>query len=151
MRQPVMAYSFDKLKHEIKRFLISGIWDALKNRASSYTRKSYGSSVITQKTCSSADTANARTSFSESTVPVGFPGEHSTTAFVFGLIARSNAFISNAQPRVSSNRTYTGDASTSIVCVMCEGKHGERRITSSPESAIVIIALAIASIAPIVT
>jgi len=57
----------------------------------SKTVYSYTSSEIQSTSCSSAIRANSRTSSSEETAPVGFPGEFTTNATVSSVIAASIA------------------------------------------------------------
>ena len=58
---------------------------------------SYGSSVITLMSCAIHSAAIAVSSSREKTWPVGLCGELSTSARVFGVIARRSASMSKSQ------------------------------------------------------
>ncbi len=79
-----------------------------------------------------ASAARMRASASDSSAPVGFPGELRTMPRVRGVTAASSDSAFNAKPSSARVRTATGAAPASLICSTMVGHPGACVMTSSP-------------------
>ena len=82
-----------------------------------------------------ASRASLRASASDSSAPVGLPGELSTIARVRGVTAARNRSAVSANPSSACVRTITGVASASLICSTSVGQPGRVRddLVARPE------------------